>query len=328
MVTRAGRPSFALAVATDNCPMHLMISHASALDDACEQTLQTLALPHLATLLAALQAQAPIGGDEFAPLMPQELAQAQAWGWQPGRSAFAAAQAEDDGLETAGQAWALLTPLHLNVTSDQITALHPALLQLDAAESRAFLDALAPLFPVEEGWRFAWGAATRWYVAHPDLAEQASASLDRVINRNVDPWMPETRLLRRLQNELQMLLHRLPLNEQREARGALALNSVWISGCGQALPRQPDPALQLDSRLREPLLTQDWAAWREAWQALDAGPVRELLDAQQAGTPVALTLCGERSAQRWESRPRSGLARLWQRIAAPRADIASTLAAL
>lgn len=308
--------------------MHLMISHASALDDACEPTLQTLALPHLAALLGTLQAQAPLGGDEFAPLTPLELAQAQAWGWHDESPAFAAAQAEDDGLVTDGQAWALLTPLHLSVTSDQVTALHPALLSLGTDESRAFLDALAPLFPAEEGWRFAWGAATRWYVAHPDLAGQPSASLDRVINRNVDPWMPETRPLRRLQNELQMLLHRLPLNAQREARGALALNSVWISGCGQARPRRQDPALQLDSRLREPLLAQDWAAWREAWHALDAGPVRTLLQAQQAGAPVALTLCGERSAQRWESRERSGLARLWQRLAAPRADIAGALAAL
>lgn len=308
--------------------MHLMIPHASALDDDCEQTLQTLALPHLATLLGTLQALAPLGGDELAPLTPQELAQAQAWGWTEGSTAFAAAQAEDDGLDTGGLAWALLTPLHLNVTSDQVTALHPALLELGEQESRAFLDALRPLFPAEEGWRFAWGAATRWYVAHPDLAGQTSASLDRVINRNVDPWMPEARLLRRLQNELQMLLHRLPPNEPREARGALALNSVWISGCGLARPRRHDPALRLDKRLREPLLTQDWASWREAWLALDAGPLRELLSAHQAGTPVALTLCGERSAQRWESRPRKGLAGLWQRLAAPRADVAAALSAL
>ena len=59
------------------------------------------------------------------------------------------------------------------------------------------------------------------------------------------------------------------------------------------------------------LLAQDWAAWAEAWQALDAHAFPPLLAAAQRGVPVALTLCGERSAQRFENRPRS----LWRRLA-------------
>ena len=40
-----------------------------------------------------------------------------------------------------------------------------------------------------------------------------------------------------------MLLHGHPLNEAREAAGALALNSVWISGCGvNDSPSRPLPA--------------------------------------------------------------------------------------
>lgn len=38
--------------------------------------------------------------------------------------------------------------------------------------------------------------------------------------------------LRRLMTELQMLLHEHPLNAQREARGAPAINAVWIHGEG------------------------------------------------------------------------------------------------
>jgi hypothetical protein len=309
--------------------MHLLIPHASALDEACAPALQTLNLPHLAQLLARLQPQQALGDDELSALTPHELALAQAWGWDEGEHAFAAAQAEDDGIATEGLAWALLTPLHLSVTIDQVTALHPELLALDEAESRAFFAALAPLFPAGEGWRTAWAAPTRWYIAHDSLAGLPSASLDRVINRNVDPWMPEPRLLRRLQNEMQMLLHREPLNAAREARGAHELNSVWISGCGVARPRRADAALQLDARLREPLLAGDWAAWREAWQALDAGPIKTLLERQRAGEAISLTLAGERRAQRFAPAPTgSALGRLWQRFAAPRVDVSAVLEAL
>ena len=69
--------------------------------------------------------------------------------------------------------------------------------------------------------------------------------------------------------------------------------------------------MQVDLALRAPLLAQDWASWADAWRALDAGPLRERLGAAERGEPVALTLCGERAAQRFESAPRGW----WQRLA-------------
>lgn len=310
--------------------MHLMISHASALGEAAVHAARELALPRLSALLGLLAPEARLGGDEFGLHSPLELALADAWGWpaEAGPLPTAAAQAEDDGIAVGAHCWALLTPLHLAVGSDQVTALHPRALALEAAESRAYFDSLAWLFPAEEGWQRAFGGAERWYVAHDSLAGLASASLERVINRNVDPWMPEPRRLRSLQNELQMALHRHPLNEAREARGLPVLNSVWLSGCGIARPRSAVPALRLETALREPLLDEDWAAWREAWMALDAGPLAELLERARAGEPVALTLSGERHAQRYRARRQTGLARLWSRLAAPRGDVAAALEAL
>lgn len=312
--------------------MHLMISHAGALGEAAAQARQTLQLPNLTALLGRLAPAAEAGSDEYALNTPQERAQAALWGWPEladGTLPLAAAQAEADGIATEGLAWACLSPLHLSVGSDQVTALDPQALALTEAESRAFLDSLAWLFPAAEGWRHAWGAPTRWYVAHEDFAGLPSASLERVIHRNVDPWMPEARRLRTLQNELQMALHRHPLNDAREARGALLLNSVWISGTGRALPRAATPDLVLDERLRAPLLAEDWAGWAEAWTALDAGPLAALLGQARAGAPVVLTLVGERRARRFEpGPPRGALARLWQRVTAPGADVGAVLEAL
>ena len=59
-----------------------------------------------------------------------------------------------------------------------------------------------------------------------------------------------------------------------------------------------------------PQLAEDWAGWAEAWVRLDAGAIARLLQADEAGEAVSLTLCGERFAQRFDSAPRT----LWQRL--------------
>ncbi len=209
--------------------------------------------------------------------------------------------------------WALLTPVHWQVGRDQVTLSDPDTLALSDDESKAFLDAVRPLFE-SEGFVLAWGAPSRWYAAHASFDNLPSASLDRVLGRNVDLWLPPqagARLIRRLQNEVQMLLYTHALNDAREARGALPLNSFWLSGCGRLQPANTHK-VQMDDRLRAPLLQQDGPAWRAAWQALDAGPLATALARLRLGQPMALTLCGERSAQRFDARPKS----LWKRLAA------------
>jgi len=119
-----------------------------------------------------------------------------------------------------------------------------------------------------------------------------------VIGRNVDAWLPrqpEAKRLRRLQNEVQMLLHRHPVNAAREAAGALAVNSFWLSGCGRAQPDQRTE-VHFDSRLRAPALQGDPAAWCEAWRAIDHRAIEPLLAAAERREPARLTLCGERNA--------------------------------
>ena len=308
--------------------MHLLIPHASALGEACAHTLGDLALPRLAELLGLLQpAAAPLGTDEYSANTPFELTVAALRGAAPGPVPTAAWLAGGLGLESAA-AWALLTPIHLSVGSDQITAFAPDALNLDASESRAIFDSLAELWPAAEGWLAHWAGPTQWLVAHDKFRGLESASLDRVVQRSVDPWMPEARALRTFQNEIQMLLHRNPLIEAREARGQLVLNSVWISGCGVTSGGPLPAEVQIDDRLREPLLAGDWATWAEAWRALDAGPVAQLLAKARAGEPVRLTLSGERLAQTYQLRQRNGLQKLWQSFAPPRGNTVRALEAL
>jgi len=296
--------------------MHLLITFAAALDEQARQALAGLVLPQLTALLARLGARAPdpeeAAGDERSLSAPHERALARAFGWPlaDGALPLAAWQAAADGIEMGRQPWVRLTPAHWHLGTEQVSLLDPAELLLTADESRALLDAVRELFE-SEGFTLAWGAPLRWYAAHPLLEGMRNASLDRVVGRNVDRWLaaaPTPPLLRRLQNEVQMLLYTHPLNAARELAGALPVNSYWLDGCGAQRPATAQPLV--DERLRAPALAGDWAAWSAAWQALDAGPLAELARRDAAGEPVRLTLAGERRALDWASAPRG----LWQRL--------------
>lgn len=298
--------------------MHLLIPCAGTLSEAGLPALRGLALPHLQRLLSRMAPAERLGSDEYALSTPAELAEAQALGWQApdGCLPWAARSAAADGVATGDAAWGLLTPVHWHVGAEHVSVGHPDGLYLKAIESQALFEAVRPLFD-GEGWQLAWGGPTRWYAAHDSLAGLPTASLDRVIGRNLDLWMgehPQARQIRRLQNEAQMLLYRQPENDHRAEVGALPVNSFWLSGCGRPQPARPVPGLVVDARLRNPLLNENWGDWAEAWRALDAGPVRELLGRHDAGEAVALTLCGERFAQRFEARAQGWLSRLARRF--------------
>ncbi len=293
--------------------MHLLVPFAAPLSDAGRAAAATLALPHLKELLARWREVGRDEGDEFSLSPPHERARALAIGLQGGSGLlpWAALAAAADGVDTADLAWGLLTPAHWLLGTEQVSLLDPAGLMLDAAGSRACFDAVQDLF-TSEGFALHWGAPLRWYAAHESLATLATASLDRVIGRNVDAWLgtdPAARRIRRLQSEVQMQLYTHPLNDERAVRGLLPVNSFWLSGCGVAQqPAGPEPLV--DERLRGPALAEDWAAWVKAWDTLDEGPLQQLLSAAESGTSCSLTLCGERSALRLEPAPRGLLRRL------------------
>jgi hypothetical protein len=317
--------------------MHLLVPFASDRSEACQHVLRDLALPNLERLLALL---APAGRDDgdagsFSP--PHERALAAAWGWQGGDGLlpFAAHAAAADGIATGTLAWALLTPSHWQLGRDDVTMLDPVLLGLAELESRSLFASAGALF-ASEGFAVAWGGVDRWYAARDDLQELATASLDRVIGRNVDRWLRASArggggaspaiasLMRRLQSEAQLVFYSHAVNEAREERGALAVNSFWLSGCGRRQPADPAATPEVATELRAPLLGTDWAAWAEAWRALDAGAIARLLARARAGAAATLTLCGERSAASYALRHRS----LWQRLRGGAVPAYELLAAL
>lgn len=296
--------------------MDLVIPFASMLSGETVPPLDGLELPHLQTLLDHMEEAQRDIRDAFSLSPPHERVAARLAGWQGGDGTlpWAAERARHDGIELAGGACGLLSPMHWRVGSEHLSVGDPEALQLDEAASRGLLAEIAPLF-VEDGWVVHWGAPTRWYLVHPFLENLPTASLDRVVGRNPDPWLPEgaaSRPLRRLWSEIQMLLHTHPINQRREDAGLEAVNSVWLSACGVAQAPLP-PTLRMPTDLVGPARRGHWDEWAAAWQALDERELGPACAQLQAGQPLRLHLCGERGAISLGPRTGAAWRRWWPR---------------
>jgi hypothetical protein len=265
------------------------------------------------------------GGDPASFSMPHErvLARTHGLGEADGLLPFAAWQVRQAGGDPGDSGWAWITPCHWRVGTDHVRMAPLQELQLDAADSRALLDAMRPYFQ-EDGIELRYDAPLRWLASGELFRSLPSASLDRVAGRVLDRWMPAGdagRPLRRLQQEMQMLLYTLPLNDERQRGGLLPINSFWASGTG-VLPAGTATAapekLQITHRLRDPALQEDWQAWASAWHELDAGECARLVGERDRGAPVRLTLCGESASRTWTSEGAGWRLRAAALVAKPR----------
>jgi hypothetical protein len=192
-------------------------------------------------------------------------------------------------------------------------------LQIDEATDATLFKAMQSFF-AEDGIALHPYKPGQWLAHSQLLADLPTASLDRVIGRNIDPWLvgshvdadalsPAAKLLRRLQNEMQMLLYTHPVNDGRR----LTINSFWVHGTG-ALPSNANKPAQQEPAvihtLRQGALQQDLMGWLEAWQHVDVHVIAPMLARVAVGVPQRLVLCGEHEFHVYDSAAPS----IWQRV--------------
>jgi hypothetical protein len=281
-------------------------------------------LPHLRTWLAQVKrvdVQVDAVQEHLLATLspPHERAWALAAGWpaQDGCLPWAARAAAKRGLaaNNATDGWAFINLCNWHVSNGQVTLGDPAYLQIDEATDATLFQAMQSFF-AEDGIALHPYKPGQWLAQSPLLADLPTASLDRVIGRNIDPWLvgshtsaellsPAAKLLRRLQNEMQMLLYTHPVNEGRR----LTINSFWVHGTGALSPtKRAEP--KVIHTLRESALQQDLIGWLEAWQHVDAHVIAPMLARVAAGEPQRLLLCGEHEFHVYDSAAPS----IWQRL--------------
>ena len=135
---------------------------------------------------------------------------------------------------------ACLQPVHFHATRDHLILMAQSQIDLTANESTKLLQTALPFIEEDFGSKVLFQGQRDWFISAGPFASLATHSIDQAHGRNIDWWMPRdtseigiAKLWRKLQNEIQMLWHIDPVNEERQQRGYPSINSLWISGIGK-----------------------------------------------------------------------------------------------
>ena len=142
-----------------------------------------------------------------------------------------------------GAYWMLASPVHFSLQRDSFVLARPAPLALHLQESEALRISLNRHF-AGAGLEFLPGAQGHWHLRLSSVPALSTTAVETVAGHDVASWLPQgedAQHWRQLLNEMQMLLFDHEVNQAREARGELAVNSVWLHG-GGILPSPSETA--------------------------------------------------------------------------------------
>ena len=135
---------------------------------------------------------------------------------------------------------ACLQPVHLHATRDHLILMGQYQIDLTHTESAELLKTALPYLEEDFQNSILFQGQHYWFVPAGPFTSLESYSIDQAHGRNIDWWMPRdtneegiAKRWRKLQNEIQMLWHIDPVNEERAQGGMPSINSLWISGIGK-----------------------------------------------------------------------------------------------
>ncbi len=135
--------------------------------------------------------------------------------------------------------WMYVAPVHLTLGRDNFFMAEPAPLPLTVEEATQVVDSLNAHF-ADDGLHFI-AKEEAWYLGLDVDPNIKTTALKHVLNQDIAQSMPKgdgALAWARLQNEIQMLLSRHPVNQARESIGQPVMNSVWCYGLGRAVDNE------------------------------------------------------------------------------------------
>lgn len=186
-----------------------------------------------------------------------------------GDAPIAAISAGYDGLPAGN--WMRADPVHLSLQRDQLRLSGV----LPTPEEATILCASLNAHFAEQGMLFFAPHPQRWYVQLDATPRISTTPLSEVMGANVRGALPtgeDASRWHQLFNEIQMLLFAHPVNEAREARGEVPINSVWFWGGGELTggPQRNYLTVSSDELLVEMFATaadSEFKVWPAQWHA-------------------------------------------------------------
>ena len=145
--------------------------------------------------------------------------------------------------------WLRADPVNLQVRRDHLTLLGPEALSVSDREAGLVIDALNRHFETD-GLLFVAENPEAWLVRPPSPPHVSTTPLCDAIGRDIDPYLPkgvDAMRWNQIANEIQMLLHDHPVNEEREREGKFPVNSLWFWGGGMAPDVRQSPFSSISS---------------------------------------------------------------------------------
>jgi hypothetical protein len=131
--------------------------------------------------------------------------------------------------------WLRADPVHLRPQGDTLVLAASDDLMISQPEADRLIQEILKVF-VEDGWVLKAPRPHRWYLQPADTPDMQTTHIDRVLGNNIYPALPtgpDGKKWHTVLNELQILLHTSGVNQERESRGDLPINSLWFWGGGR-----------------------------------------------------------------------------------------------
>lgn len=294
--------------------LHLCIPDMLLPPDSMRKVVAGLNLPYLNKMLARSDREEATGR-----VLEDVLCEAF------GVHSFAAVRAAADGLDVGHAFWMCADPIHIELQQSQ-AILQPEI-KCGAEEASTLCGSLNRHF-AQDGIAFFAPHPQRWYVRVDGNSDVATTPLRIASWCDVKSFQPrgaDALRWRSLSNEIQMLLHGHAINQEREARGIPAINSVWFWGGGTAgvvatevgamagdaslvapfaqvaaIPRcttldemlsiERESGIWIEGALSTARQRGDLYAWREAMERVEHELARPLWKAVRLGRLQVLTL--------------------------------------
>lgn len=139
-----------------------------------------------------------------------------------------------DGEQPDRAYWLCADPVHLHADRDALVMVDASRFTLDTTEAGSLVGTLNEYFS-GDSIVFSAPTAKRWYVKLPHAPDIETVPLREAAGRSVGELLPRGKdalAWHRRFNEVQMVLHDHPVNQEREARGVPPVNSTWFWGGG------------------------------------------------------------------------------------------------
>ena len=126
-------------------------------------------------------------------------------------------------------------PVHLAIHGDAVTLDATASADLTHEDAQSLIAHLNAHFAAD-GVRLSLVSIGEWLLESPQPIDASTTPMPQVHGRSIETHLPQgaqARLLKRIGNEAQMLLHEAAANIARQGRGQLPISGIWLWGGGQ-----------------------------------------------------------------------------------------------